>query len=147
MPFFLFFIQKGGGGVGGNVKRLQSFFINHVFVGVFQYVPWPPKHVLHLVWSAYVISTALRTASKVAWRAQILGKTRLVSKTNKMIKRIDFEMGPSVKSVSRPMASTTTKISTKKFHFPTGLWRGGGSGPLHSKRLWKRAFFFAAFPK
>ena len=57
-------------------------------------------------------------------------------------------MGPSVKSVSRPMASTTTKILTKKFHFPTGLWRGGGSGPLHSKRLWKRAFFFfAAFPK
>jgi len=37
-------------------------------------------------------------------------------------------MGPSVKSVSRPMASTTTKISTKKFHFPTGLRRGGGGG-------------------
>ena len=64
-----------------------------------------------------------------AWRAQILGKTRPVSKTNKMIKRIDFEMGPSVKSVSRPMASTTTKISTKKFHFPTWLRRGGGAGP------------------
>ena len=65
-PFCSLLLRKGGGGVGGNVKRLQSFFINHVFVGVFQYVPGPPKHVLHLVWSAYVISTAVRTASKVA---------------------------------------------------------------------------------
>ena len=62
---FVVFYYKGGG-VGGNVKRLQNFFINHVFFGVFQYVPGPPKHVLHLVWSAYVISTAVRTASKVA---------------------------------------------------------------------------------
>ena len=63
---FCSLLLRMGGGVGGNVKRLQSFFINHVFVGVFQYVSGPPKHVLHLVWSAYVISTAVRTASKVA---------------------------------------------------------------------------------
>ena len=34
----------------------------------------------------------------------------------------------------------------QKFHYPTWLWRGGGSGPLHSKRLWKRAFFFCSLP-
>ena len=64
-PFFVVFDYEGGG-IGRNVKRLRSYFLNHVFVGVFQYVPGPPKHVLHLVWSAYVISTAVRTASKVA---------------------------------------------------------------------------------
>ena len=64
-----------------------------------------------------------------------------------MIKRIDFEMGPSVKSVSRPMASTTTKISTKKFHFPTGLRRGGGGpDPFVVKDYKKGIFFFDAFP-
>ena len=59
-----------------------------------------PKHVLHLVWSAYFISTAVRTALKVARTPQILGERRPVSKNNKIIKRIDFEMGPSVKFVS-----------------------------------------------
>ena len=59
-PFFIVFYYEGGG-VGRKVKRLWSYFLHHVFVGVFQYVPGPPKHVLHLVWSAYVISTALRT--------------------------------------------------------------------------------------
>ena len=30
----------------------------------------------------------------------------------------------------------------QKFHYPTWLWRGvGGAEPLHSERLWKRAFF------
>ena len=37
---------------------------------------------------------------KVARRPQILGERRPVSKNNKIIKRIDFEMGPSVKFVS-----------------------------------------------
>ena len=61
-----FTMNGGGGGVSRKVKRLWSYFLHHVFVGVFQCVPGPPKHVLHLVWSAYVISTAVRTASKVA---------------------------------------------------------------------------------
>ena len=42
-----------------NVKKLRSYFLNHDFVGVFQYVLGPPKHVLHLVWNVYVISTAV----------------------------------------------------------------------------------------
>ena len=38
----------------------------------------PPKHVLHLVWSAYVLSTAIRTALKVARTVQIQGDRRPV---------------------------------------------------------------------
>ena len=55
-------------------------------------------------------------------------------------------MGPSVKSVSRPMASTTTKILTKKFHFPTGLRSGGGPDPFVVKDYKKGLFFIDAFP-
>ena len=40
----------------------------------------PPKHVLHLVWSAYIISTAIRAALKIARRSQILWKRRPVLK-------------------------------------------------------------------
>ena len=39
---------NGGVGVGGDVKELIGFFINHVFVGVFQYDFGPPKHALEL---------------------------------------------------------------------------------------------------
>ena len=35
-------------GVGGDVKELLGFFINHVFVGVFQYDSGTPKHDLEL---------------------------------------------------------------------------------------------------
>ena len=35
-----------------------------------------PKHILHLVCSAYVLSTAIRTALKVARGTRILGKIR-----------------------------------------------------------------------
>ena len=48
------------------MKELLGFFINHVFVGVFQYDFGPPKHVLHLVWSVLSIYTAIKTALKVA---------------------------------------------------------------------------------
>ena len=47
------------------------------------------------------------------------------------------------------MASTTTKISTKKFHFPTELrrgGRGGGPAPFVVKDYKKGIFFFDAFP-
>ena len=37
----------------------------------------PPKH---LVWSTYIISTAIRTALKVAWRSRIRGKKNPVIK-------------------------------------------------------------------
>ena len=49
-----------------NFAKLLSFFMNYVFVWVFQYDFRPPKHVLHLVWSVLGISTAIKTALKVA---------------------------------------------------------------------------------
>ena len=62
-----------------------------------------------------------------------------------MIKRIDFEMGPSVKSVSRPMASTTTKILTKKISLSHGTTKGGAGGggpdPFVVKDYKKGIFF------
>ena len=49
MPLLESFTTRGAGGVGGNVKKkTQGFFINNVFVGVFQYDPGPPKHALEL---------------------------------------------------------------------------------------------------
>ena len=35
--FFGVFFYKGGGGVGGDVKEQLAVFMNHVFVGMFQY--------------------------------------------------------------------------------------------------------------
>ena len=46
MPFFVVFDYKGGRGVGGNAKRLRSFFISYDFFGVFQNDPGPPKYAL-----------------------------------------------------------------------------------------------------
>ena len=46
MPVFFFKVM--GGEVGGDVKELLSFFIDHVFVEVFQYDSGTPKHALKL---------------------------------------------------------------------------------------------------
>merc|ERR1712198_551504 len=88
------------GGSPGVVKKPNCFFEKSIFQRVSRIILGPPKHVLHLVWSAFFISTAVRTALKVARTPQILGERRPVSKNNKLIKRIDFKMGPSVKFVS-----------------------------------------------
>ena len=44
-----------GGGVGGGVNELLGFFINHVFVGVFQYDSGTPKHALELKKKTHLI--------------------------------------------------------------------------------------------
>ena len=41
-------LLRGEGGVGGDVKELLGFFINQVFVGVFQYDSGTPKHASEL---------------------------------------------------------------------------------------------------
>ena len=92
--------NRGGGGVSEGDEKPNCFFEKSIFQRVSRIILGPSKHVLHLVWSAYFISTAVRTALKVARTPQILGERRPVSKNNKIIKRIDFEMGPSVKFVS-----------------------------------------------
>ena len=47
VPFSSLLLLRGGG-VVGDVKELLGFFINHVFIGVFQYDSGPPKHALEL---------------------------------------------------------------------------------------------------
>ena len=60
------------------------FFGTVFFQTACRIVLGPPKHVLHLVWSVFVvIYTAIRTALKEARGARILGKRRPVSKNKK----------------------------------------------------------------
>ena len=42
----------------GDVKELLGFFINYVFVGVFQYDSGTPKHVLELKTSLKILDFA-----------------------------------------------------------------------------------------
>ena len=73
---------------------------------MFQYDVGPPKHVFHLVWSVLGISTAIKTALKVALydffdgpvaplNGQFMEKVNHYNRT----KHKDFLMGPSVKFV------------------------------------------------
>ena len=79
------FCQTRGGVSGGSEKTILLFLKKSIFQRVSRIILGPPKHVLHLVWSAYFISTAVRTALKVARTPQILGERRPVSKNNKII--------------------------------------------------------------
>ena len=98
---FCVFRTYGKGEVSG-LKRTQLFFqtvffffINHIesFFG-------PSKHVLHLVWSALVISTTIKTALKVALNGLLNGKfSAKVDHYNRREKKIYFGLGPSVKLV------------------------------------------------
>ena len=72
------FCQTGGGGSPGVVKKPNCFFEKSIFQRVSRIILGPPKHVLHLVWSAYFISTAVRTALKVARTPQILGGNKAI---------------------------------------------------------------------
>ena len=63
------FYHIGGVGSVRVVKDHTAFLREHV-----ESILGTPKKVLHLVWSAFVISAAFRTALKVARGAQILKK-------------------------------------------------------------------------
>ena len=69
------FYQTRGGVSEGN-KKPNPFFGKVFFQWACRIILGPPKHVLHLVCSAYVLSTAIRTALKVARGTRILGKIR-----------------------------------------------------------------------
>ena len=59
------------------MKKKPYCYLGKVFVQwTCRIILWPQKHALHLVWSAFVISTAIRTALKVARGAKILGEKR-----------------------------------------------------------------------
>ena len=72
----LWSFTKPGGGVSEGNKKPNPFFGKVFFQWACRIILGPPKHVLHLVWSAYVLSTTIRKALKVARRTRILGKIR-----------------------------------------------------------------------
>ena len=69
---------------------LYGFWKKHFFQRACRIILEPPKHVLHLVWSPFVIYTAIKTALKEAWEARFLGKRRSESKNE----NLNFGMGP-----------------------------------------------------
>ena len=94
----------------------------------------PPKHVLHLVWSAFVKYTANGTALKVALYDFLDGppaplNSQLMEKANhyNRTKQIDFSMGPRVKFVLAIIDS----ISKKNWGliFSRKIGHEGGGGP------------------
>ena len=86
---------------------------------MFQYDFGPPKHVLHLVWSVLGISTAIKTALKVAL--------------------YEFFDGP--------LAPLNGQFMEKVNHYNRTKHKDFLMGPLSSKRLLKGSFFFDPFPK
>ena len=77
--------NQGGVGVSEGSKKTKVFqkqnsILENNFQWACRIILGPPKHVVHLVWSAYIISTAIRAALKIAQRSRILGKRRPVSK-------------------------------------------------------------------
>ena len=86
----------------------QTPIFNKLFLGT--------KHVLHLVWSAFVKYTANRTALKVALYDFLDGppaplNSQLMEKVNhyNLTKKINFSMGPSVKFVLAIIDSISKK--------------------------------------
>ena len=114
------FCQTGGGGGGGGsarvVKKPYCFFEKVFFQRACRIILGPPKHVLHLVWSAFVKYTANRTALKVALYDFLDGppaplNSQLMEKVNhyNLTKKINFSMGPSVKFVLAIIDSISKK--------------------------------------
>ena len=63
--FYQSFITRGEGGVSEDVKELLGFFINQVFVGVFQYDSGTQKPALELnsVFSCLIIPKCINLKS------------------------------------------------------------------------------------
>ena len=77
----------------GNVSwAIETFGEREKFQRTCIIILGPPKHVLHLVWSAFVKSTAMRTALKIAQ-----------GQYQRTIK-LHFGLGPSVRFVSAPFS-------------------------------------------
>ena len=115
------FCQTGGRGVGeGSKKTILLFWKKYFFQRACRIILGPLKHVLHLVWSAFVKYTANRTALKVALYDFLDGppaplNSQLMEKVNhyNLTKKINFSMGPSVKLVLAIIDSRGTRVSTR----------------------------------
>ena len=129
------FAKPGGGGGGGGQQgwwKTKLLFWKSIFQRVSRIILGPSNHVLHLVWSVYFISTAVRTALKVAWTPQIMGERRPLwhyKSHYKSKKRIDFELGPSVKFVSPNKGLISKKKMGVNFLRRENNQRGGCGGP------------------
>ena len=75
-----FYMLKNTTGLSYPPAFLKKYF----FQRACRIILGPPKHVLHLVWSPFVIYTAIKTALKEAWEARFLGKRRSESKNKKI---------------------------------------------------------------
>ena len=111
----IFLSPNQGGGSAREVKKPYCFFEKVFF---FQWacriILVTPKHVLHLVWSPFVIYTAIRTALKEAWEARILGKRRSESKN----KKIRFWNGTKCKICFTHLWSYFRKKNRGNFFYP-----------------------------
>ncbi len=73
------FCQTRGGGVFEGKQKTKPQVCKCVFLQwACRIILGPQKHVLHLVWSANVLSTAIGTTLKIARGSQIMGKRRAV---------------------------------------------------------------------
>ena len=115
MYLSLYIPTTSGKGSGKKLGKVWSFSKPVLFQRAFRVILGPPKHVLHLVWSAYIISTAIRTALKVARRSRILGKRRPVLK--------------------RPFSTKKNGGCSEKLNFLHNFGRNG------RWRLWLQAIF------
>ena len=136
------FCKTGGRGVSeGSEKTILLFWKSIFFQRACRIILGPPKHVLHLVWSAFVKYTANRTALKVALYDFLDGppaplNSQLMEKVNhyNLTKKINFSMGPSVKFVlaiidSIPRASCLMPQNLRVFifeYFPRILTKNNG---------------------
>ena len=107
------------GGVSEGSKKAKCFLEKRIFQKLFGTSLGPPKHVLHLVWSVWGISTAIKKALKVPLydffdgplaplNGQFMEKVNHYNRT----KHKEFLMGPSVKFVLAIIDSFSKKIWT-----------------------------------
>ena len=114
-PYFWWsFAKPGGGGSARVVKNHTASLKKYFLQRACRIILVPPKHVLHLVWSPYVIYTAIRTALKVACKARILGKRRSISKN----KKIKFWNGTKRKICFTHLWSYFRKKNRGNFFYP-----------------------------
>ena len=119
------------------------FLLQEVFFSLrkpYRVILGPPKHVLHLVWSVLGISTAIKTALKVALYDCFDGPLpplngRFMAKVDhyNRTKQLDFSVGSTVKLVLLIIDSISKKMGCKLFFVKKKrqtrmMWLGGGWG-------------------
>ena len=146
------FFQTWGGGRGGYIKNQTPSAIMCFLKWACKTILGPLKHVLHLVWSVYVTSKAIKTALKVEllrffftldaspWLGQIMVSKK---KSDFFLLKIRFRHYRSIFHQKNEEKKFFTGKLTKKDQ--TG-GRGGGPRGGWQKTIFFPDFFFATFP-